>query len=136
MTSGNTADATVFGAVLDAIRVPRTAAGRPRSRPDRVLADKAYSYRAIRARLRRRGIRATMPERADQIANRHRRGTHGGRRPAFDRDLCKGRNVVERCFSRLKQLRSVATRFDKLAARYEAGLRLASLVLWLRHCDS
>lgn len=40
--------------------------------------------------------------------------------------------MVERCFSRLKQFRAVATRFDKLAAHYLAGLRLASLTLWLR----
>lgn len=40
--------------------------------------------------------------------------------------------VVERCFNRLKQFRAVATRFDKLAGRYQAGLRLASLILWLR----
>lgn len=40
--------------------------------------------------------------------------------------------MVERCFSRPKQFRAVATRIDKLAARYLAGLRLASLTLWLR----
>jgi transposase len=40
--------------------------------------------------------------------------------------------VVERCFGRLKQFRAIATRFDKLAARYKAGVHLATLVLWLR----
>lgn len=53
-------------------------------------------------------------------------------RQAFDRELYKARNVVERCFSRLKQFRAIATRFDKLASRYRAGLHLAALVLWLR----
>lgn len=132
VTAGNVNDSTVFDTVLDAIRVPRATTGRPRRRPERVLADKTYSSRAIRAGLRRRGIRATIPERADQAANRQRRGTLGGRPPAFDKELYKGRNVVERCFSRLKQFRAVATRFDKLAARYRAGLHLASLILWLR----
>lgn len=132
VTAGNVNDSTVFDTVLDAIRVPRATTGRPRRRPDRVLADKAYSSRAIRAGLRRRGIRATIPERADQAANRQRRGTRGGRPPAFDKGLYKDRNVVERCFNRLKQFRAVATRFDKLAARYRAGLHLASLILWLR----
>lgn len=42
------------------------------------------------------------------------------------------RNVVERCFNRLKQFRAIATRFDKLAVRYQSGLHLASLILWLR----
>jgi hypothetical protein len=49
-------------------------------------------------------------------ANRMRRGRVGGRPPAFDRDLCKARNVVECCFNRLKQFRAIATRFDKLAS--------------------
>jgi transposase len=39
---------------------------------------------------------------------------------------------MERCFNRLKQFRAVATRFDKLATRYRAGLEPASLILWLR----
>lgn len=122
----------MFDTVLDALRVPRLSAGRPRRRPETVIADKAYSSRAIRAGLRRRGIRAVIPERSDQIANRQRRGPVGGRPPAFDADRYKARNVVERCFSRLKQFRAIATRFDKLATRYLAGLRLASLILWLR----
>ncbi|MCX4774675.1 IS5 family transposase [Streptomyces sp. NBC_01285] len=132
VTPGNVNDSTAFDAVLDALRVPRTGVGRPRSRPDAVIADKAYSSRAIRQTLRRRGIRAVIPERVDQKANRVRRGRAGGRPPAFDRELYKARNVVERCFSRLKQFRAVATRFDKLAPRYRAGLHLAALVLWLR----
>ncbi|MBQ0888529.1 IS5 family transposase [Streptomyces sp. RM72] len=132
VTPGNVNDSTVFDTVMDELRVPRTRAGRPRRRPDAVIADKAYSSRAIRQVLRRRGIQAVIPERADQKANRLRRGTTGGRPPTFDRELYKTRNVVERCFARLKQFRAIATRFDKLAARYHAGLHLASLILWLR----
>ena len=55
-----------------------------RTRPGRVLGDKAYSGAAIRAHLRRRRIRATIPEPADQASNRLRRGSKGGRPPAFD----------------------------------------------------
>lgn len=132
LTPGNVNDSTVFDEVMDALKVPRVGAGRPRRRPDAVIADKAYSSRAIRQALRRRGIRAVVPERSDQKANRVRRGQAGGRPPAFDRELYKARNVVERCFNRLKQFRSIATRFDKLAARYRAGVHLGSLILWLR----
>lgn len=59
--------------VLDAIWVcPGLAPGRPRTRPDSVLADKAYSSRAIRAELRRRGIVAVIPEPRDQRGQRKR----------------------------------------------------------------
>lgn len=132
LTPGNVNDATAFGEVLDGIRVPRAAAGRPRTTPERVLGDKAYSSWAIRHLLRRRGIAVTIPERRDQEANRRRRGRLGGRPPAFDKEIYRDRNVVERCFARIKQFRAVATRFDKLADRYRTGIVLASLVLWLR----
>lgn len=92
LTPGNVNDATAFGQVLDGIRTPRLGTSRPRTTPDRVLGDKAYSSRAIRHLLRRRGIAATIPERRDQAANRHRRGTLGGRPPTFARDagcLCR-----------------------------------------------
>ncbi|MGW6894581.1 IS5 family transposase [Streptomyces chartreusis] len=132
VTPGNVNDSMVFDTVLDAVRVPRPSAGRPPRRPEAVIADRAYSSRAIRTGLRRCGIRAVIPERSDQIASRKRRGSAGGRPPAFGPEQYKARNVVERCFNRLKQFRAVATRFDQLAARYLAGLRLASLILWLR----
>lgn len=100
LTGGNTNDCTQFTAVMDAIRVPRTGSGRPRTRPDHVLGDKGYSSEAIRTWLRCRGISHTIPERKDQIANRARRRSLGGRPPAFARDVYKRRNVVERCFNR------------------------------------
>ncbi|MEF9886879.1 IS5 family transposase [Streptomyces sp. P9-A4] len=130
VTGGNTNDCTRFTAVMEAIRVPRIGPGRPRVRPDHVLGDKGYSSKAIRAWLRRRGIPHTIPERADQVRNRARRGSRGGRPPAFDREAYKHRNVVERCFNRLKQWRGIATRYDKTAQSYEAAVTLASLLMW------
>ncbi len=109
--------------------------GRPRTRPDRLLGDKGYSSKKIRLHLRQRGIQAVIPERKDQIANRKRKGSHGGRPPAFDRATYKDRNLVERCFAKLKQWRAIATRCDKLASRYLAGVTLASVMLWLRHSE-
>lgn len=67
--------------------MPRPDGGRPRTRPDRVRADKAYAYRANRAYLRRRGIKCTIPEKKDQSAHRLKRGSRGGRPPKFD-DPC------------------------------------------------
>ncbi|MFD3918723.1 IS5 family transposase [Streptomyces sp. NPDC058595] len=136
LTPGNVDDATAFGQVLDGIRIPRAGTGRPRRTPTRVPGHKAYSSRAIRHLLRRRGIAVTIPERRDQAANRRRRGRLGGRPPAFDEEVYRERNVVERCFARLKQFRAIATRFDKLADRYRAGVDLASLIFWLREPSS
>jgi len=112
LTGGNTNDCTQFTAVMEAIRVPRPGPGRPRVRPAHVLGDKGYSSRAIRTWLRRRCIGHTIPERADQVRNRLRRGSRGGRPPSFDKQLHKRRDVVERCFNRLKQWRGIATRYD------------------------
>ncbi|GAA1287860.1 hypothetical protein GCM10009579_58880 [Streptomyces javensis] len=107
VTGGNANDCTLFTAVMQAIRVPRLGPGRPRVRPDHVIGDKGYSSKAIRGWLRRRNIRHTIPERSDQIRNRLRRGSRGGRPPAFDKQVYKRRNVVERCFNRLKQWRGI-----------------------------
>ncbi|MFJ5266770.1 IS5 family transposase [Streptomyces sp. NPDC088387] len=103
VTAGQAGHTPAFEDVLDAIRVPRCGPGRPRSQPDTVLADRAYSPRAIRNHLRRRGIRAVIPQPSDQIGHRLRRGRAGGRPPAFDAEAYKQRNSVERCINRLKQ---------------------------------
>ncbi|MEU7555352.1 IS5 family transposase, partial [Streptomyces sp. NPDC044571] len=129
LTAGQAGDAPAFTDVMARLRVPRRR-GRPRTRPDVVLADKAYSSRAIREHLRKRGIRAVIPVPADQRAHRLRRGSRGGRPPAFDRETYKQRNTVERCINRLKQWRGLATRYEKTATIYLAGLHIAGIFLW------
>ncbi|GLW67588.1 IS5 family transposase [Actinomadura rubrobrunea] len=131
LTPGDVNDCTAFPEVLSQIVVPRSGPGRPRCRPDRVIADKAYSSAAIRRSLRRRGIAATIPERADQQAGRARRGSRGGRPPGFDPAVYKRRNVVERCINRLKQWRGIATRFDKLARNFRAAIVLVTALFWI-----
>lgn len=128
LTGGNANDCTQFEAVMARIRVPRTGPGRPRTRPERVVADKGYSSRKIRAHLRRRGIKHTIPERIDQLNGRLRRGETACR---FDPQVYRRRNVVERCFARLKQHKALATRYDKLAVHYQAIVTIACLRLWL-----
>jgi transposase len=117
---------------MNRLKIARRGRGRPRTRPGRVLADKAYSSRAIRSHLRGRGIRATIPEPADQVRNRARRGSKGGRPPAFDAGACKQRNTVERAFCKLRQHRAVATRYDKRDFTWRGTVDVASIRIWLR----
>jgi transposase len=129
---GQGGDSPMFPVVMEAVRVPRLGGGRARTRPDAVMGDKAYSSRANRSLLRGRGIKAVIPEPSDQIGHRKRRGSRGGRPVNFDAETYKGRNTVERSFSLFKQWRAIATRYDKLALTYRAGVVLYAVVIWLR----
>ena len=122
----------LFEAVLETIAVSTGNRGQPPTRPDRVLADKAYTSKANRDYLTARGIKVTIPERADQKNNRVWRGAKGGRPRTFDRNAYQGRNVVERCSSRLKQWRGIATRSDNTARSYLARVTFAAALIWIK----
>jgi len=114
---------------LDGIRIPRAAGrGRPRTRPDRLIAEKGYSYPRCLRLLRERQIKHTIPQRRDQKAQRAARP---GRPLVFDRIIYARRHVVKRCINRLNQWRGLATRYEKRALNYRAMLVIASIVLWL-----
>jgi transposase len=93
---------------------------RPRApAPQGHRGDKGYSSRTARRELRRRGIRPIIPPKKNQRPNPH-----------FDRAAYRERNQIERLFNRLKQFRAIATRYEKLAARFQVLLTIASLLLW------
>lgn len=129
LTGGQVADTSLLAEILSEIRVAG-ARGRPRSRPRRMIADKGCPSKKNRAWLRGRGIAATIPERADQVAHRRRRP---GRLIDFgdvQQARHEGRNVVERGFNGLKQRRGIAARTDKAARNIHAGLGLAATLQW------
>ncbi len=112
LTAGQVADSPQFIPVLGKIRV-RGPVGRPRSQPDAVAGDKAYLSHRNRAHLRRRGIKAVIPEKRHQAANREKKGSAGGRPVSHAADLYKERNAVERLINKLKAWRGIAPRYDK-----------------------
>jgi transposase len=121
LTPGQRHEATQVAALLEQGSVTRPGRGRPRLRPDRVGGDKGYTGQPTRAYLRRCGLGAIIPRRA----NESRRGTR------FDRDAYRQRNVIERTINRLKQHRAIATRYEKLAVTYHALLTIACILCWL-----
>ncbi|MDQ0946088.1 transposase [Streptomyces phaeochromogenes] len=129
LTAGQAADSPQFVPVLQKVRV-RLPLGRPRTRPDAVAADKAYSSRASRSYLRKLGIKAVIPEKKDQSANRKKKGRRGGRPTRHDGDRYKERNTVERLINKLKAWRGIATRYDKTPESYLAGLHLRASMIW------
>ena len=129
---GQGGDSPMLPVLLDYLSVARPGPGRPRTRPEALLADKAYSSRGHRALLRERGIKAVIPERADQQQHRVRRGTAGGRPVSYDTEMYKDRNVIERSYEKFKQWRGLATRYDKLAVIFRGGAILRSIIMWLR----
>jgi transposase len=86
-----------------------------------LLADRAYDSDALRQSLDQRGAWANikpMPNRRNI--------------PAFSRYLYRYRNLVERFFNKIKHYRAVATRYDKTAENFLAGVKLASIRIWMR----
>ena len=120
LTAGQRHEQSRLRLLLEHGAIKRLGPGRPRLRPDRVGGDKGYSGRAVRRYLRSRGIGAVIPTRSNER-----------RSPTFDRAAYRERNVVERCVNRFKQYRAIATRFDKLAASYLAGVTLIACLFWL-----
>jgi transposase len=107
--------------VCSLVEVPR--------RPVRLLADRGYDAKRIRAWLRERRIRAVIPEREPPDGKTRRRR---GRPPVLDRAQYARRNAIERFVGWLKEHRSLATRFDKRADSFLAMVKLGCIRRLLR----
>lgn len=132
-SEGQRHDSIAFETILGKVSIGRDGPGRPRTRPDWVLADKAYSSKAIRDYLAGRGIKAAIPIKDNEIAARGKKGSKGGRPPAFDTERYKDRNTVERAVNKLRGCRATATRYDKRDYIYRGTIAVTSIWIWLRN---
>ena len=88
---------------------------------DYVIADKGYDSDAFVTIIKASGARAVIPPRNNRKTLR-----------AYDKDIYKERNLVERMFQKLKQYRRVATRYERLAINYMTMLSLSCILIWLK----
>ena len=89
--------------------------------PDAVLADKGYDSDSFIASLERREIEAVIPPKANRKTKRE-----------CDYALYAERNLIERFFQYIKQFRGIATRYEKTARNFLAGLHLVCALAWLK----
>ena len=90
--------------------------------PKVMLADKGYDSDAIRQDLKDRGVEPIIPFKRNRKVQE-----------PIDGFLYALRNMVERCFNKLKQSRRLATRYDKTASSFLGFVLIASTRLWIRH---
>ena len=125
VSPGQRSETQCIESVLEKVKIKHAGPGRPTTRPKALIGDKGYNSRKIRCYLRSRGIRPVIPTYKNQKPD-----------PAFDRELYRKRNVVERCIGWLKNFRRVATRHEKLAICYLAMSKLAAIRLIFNRFDS
>lgn len=108
LTGGQAADITQGSALVDSIKT------------DAIVADRGYDSDVFVVTITQMGAEAVIPPRSNRLTPR-----------GFDQERYKARNLIERFFNRLKQFRRLATRYDKLANRFNAFLHLVCAYIWL-----
>jgi len=125
LESASPGEATLAEVTLKEVRVPR-AKGRPRQKPKRVIADRAYDSDPLRERLKKRGIELIAPYRKNNKQRRHEDGRKLRR--------YKRRWIIERTNAWFGQFRRLLVRHENLLATYRAFFYLACLWITLRRC--
>ena len=123
--SASPAEIMLIEETLKTISVPRSGPGRPRSRPERLVCDKAYDSDPFRKRLKGRGIELIAPHRA----NRRRAKTQDGRRLRRYRRRWK----VERTFAWMQNYRRLVVGWERKASMFLALVHVACMFIALRH---
>lgn len=126
LLAGQAHESTQFEALASSAKVQQPN-GHRRWRPRRLGADRAYHAQRIRHWLRSHGMGAVIPPRASRAQKRRR-----GRPVGYDQERYRGRNVIERSIGWLKECRSLATRFEKLAVHYLGMVHLAIIERYLK----
>lgn len=124
LSAGQESEIKFAQPLLDSIAVQRKS-GYLKRTPKVLLGDKAYASKAFRKELRRRHIRAIIPDRSNT------KRAHDGR-VKFDSAAYRLRNVVERTFGALKEKRRIATRYEKTAENYLSMVKLGCIDLFLQ----
>ena len=113
----------MFKEVVKGIRI-KLPKGRPRTRPEELLADPAYDAKEIRNYLRDRGIRSNI------LGNkRNSKTSRPGRPVRFDDKSYKDRGAVERFFAWLLSFKRIVIRYERLVRTYQAFINLASILI-------
>ena len=120
ITAGQRGESSQFEAVCGLVEAPR--------RPKRLLGDRGYDAKRVRAWLRKQRIREVIPKRKLAAEKKRRRG----RPPMFQKEQYARRNAAEGLIGWLKEHRGLATRFDKTAASFLTMVKLACIRRLLR----
>jgi transposase len=117
LTAANVHDSKAFEELVDAVGPIKCPLGRPRKRPEKLHADKAYDVKKCRKALRKRGIKSRIARKGKETSER----------------LGRHRWVVERTLAWLSRYRRLAVRYERRAALHEALLRLGCSLICLNH---